>query len=119
MRTLPESARVFLLSIATTFVTNSVGFCSFQLFQQQIYKKREVTPKNEAGGKEKYFFVCFVVVIVFFNLAPTCFLEAHIEKKSLLPLKMRPLKGGFQRQECNSFGACACFVHILTAVTST
>ena len=64
MLTLPESARVFLLSLVSTFVANSVGFCSFLLFQQQINKKREVTSKNLASGNEKHFFVCFVVVIV-------------------------------------------------------
>ena len=70
-------------------------------------------------GKRSIFLFVLLLLLFFFNLAPTCFLEAHIEKKSLLPFKMRPLKGVFQRQECNSFGACACFVHILTAVTST
>lgn len=71
MLTLPESARVFLLSLVSTFVANSVGFVrSNSQFQQQINKKREVTSKNLAGGNEKHFFVCFVVVIViFFYLA--------------------------------------------------
>lgn len=115
MLTLPESARVFLLSLVSTFVTNTVGFCSFQHFQQQINNKREVNPKIEAGGKEKHFFVLLVVVldIFFLKIGRKRFLlsgshRSPHEMKSWLPLKMRPVKGGLQRQEGNFFCACAC-----------
>ena len=80
MPTLPESARVFLLSLASTFVTNGVGFCSFQLFQRQINKKKRGDPPKmtRVGKRNIFLFVLLLLLLLFFELGLTCFPAAHI-----------------------------------------